>query len=154
MNNSGNRIRCGIILVWEKTNMSLHTELGFTGAPNFGMIKLFYAQPPIQPWVYPETLGVFLVALRQELLGGEGRDEGGRQSASCQCGVAPSCRKIKLNNNTICDSEGAKAFWHGTALGQCKICRQDAGSSAPEKAGRWSGESPLLCGEESCGIEP
>jgi hypothetical protein len=30
-----------------------------------------------------------------------------------------SCRKIKLNNNTICDSEGEKAAWHGTALGQC-----------------------------------
>src|ERR1700722_8804346 len=30
-----------------------------------------------------------------------------------------SCRKIKLNNNTICDSEGAKAVWHGTAFGQC-----------------------------------
>ncbi|HWY32023.1 MAG TPA: hypothetical protein VNX46_14780, partial [Candidatus Acidoferrum sp.] len=30
-----------------------------------------------------------------------------------------SCRKIKLNNNTICDSEIAKAVWHGTALGRC-----------------------------------
>jgi hypothetical protein len=28
------------------------------------------------------------------------------------------------------------------------------GSSAPEKAGRQNGESPFLCGEESCGIEP
>ena len=26
--------------------------------------------------------------------------------------------------------------------------------SAPEKAGRRSGGSPLLCGEEPCGIEP
>ena len=25
---------------------------------------------------------------------------------------------------------------------------------APEKARGWSGESPLLCGEEPCGIEP
>ena len=28
-----------------------------------------------------------------------------------------SCRKIKLNNNRICDPEGAKALWPGTALG-------------------------------------
>jgi hypothetical protein len=29
-----------------------------------------------------------------------------------------SCRKIKLNNNRIGDFEGAKARWHGTAVGQ------------------------------------
>jgi len=38
---------------------------------SFGIIRLFYAHPPIQPWVYPEALGTF------HLLQGEGRDEGG-----------------------------------------------------------------------------
>jgi hypothetical protein len=38
----------------------------------FGIIRLFYAHPPIQPRVYPEALGAFHL-----LLGGEGRDEGG-----------------------------------------------------------------------------
>ena len=33
--------------------------------------RLFYAYSPIQPWVYPKTLGAFPL-----LLGGEGRDEG------------------------------------------------------------------------------
>jgi hypothetical protein len=37
----------------------------------FGFIRLFYAQLPTQPWVYPEALGTFLVALRKELLEGE-----------------------------------------------------------------------------------
>jgi hypothetical protein len=39
---------------------------------SFGIIRLFYAHPPIQPWVYPEALGTFHL-----LLGGEGWDEGG-----------------------------------------------------------------------------
>jgi hypothetical protein len=39
----------------------------------FGIIRLFYARPPIQPRVYPEALGTFHL-----LLGGEGRDEGGQ----------------------------------------------------------------------------
>ena len=38
----------------------------------FEIIRLFYAHPPVQPWVYPEALGAFHL-----LQGGEGRDEGG-----------------------------------------------------------------------------
>ena len=37
-----------------------------------GIIRLFCAHPPIQPWVYPEAMGAFHL-----LLEGEGRDEGG-----------------------------------------------------------------------------
>jgi hypothetical protein len=33
-------------------------------------------------------------------------------------------------------------------------CGQDGRARAPEKAGRRSGGSPLLCGEEPCGMEP
>ena len=55
----------------------------------------------------PEALGAF------HLLPGE---KAGMRAVDK---VLPaSCRKIKLNNNTICDPEVAKAVWHGTALRQ------------------------------------
>jgi hypothetical protein len=38
--------------------------------------------------------------------------------------------------------------------GEFRLCRRDAGARAPERARGQSGGSPLLCGEEPCGIEP
>jgi hypothetical protein len=33
---------------------------------SFGIIRLFFAHPPIQPWVYPEALGAFYLLLGPE----------------------------------------------------------------------------------------
>jgi hypothetical protein len=43
---------------------------------------------------------------------------------------------------------------HNRFATQPTLRRLKGGTRAPEKAEGWSGESPLLCGEEPCGIEP